>query len=85
MHQEQSGFGDNAVATLQANASIPEGIGIEGFYKVECRDAQGNLKWDEAFPNLVVAVDVVTFDGVRPDELDAANTAVPRTAEPPTV
>ena len=56
MHKEQSGFGDNAVATLQANASIPEGMGIEGFYKVECRDAQGNLKWDEAFPNLVVAV-----------------------------
>ena len=56
MHKEHSGFGDNAVATLQANASIPEGMGIEGFYKVECRDAQGNLKWDEAFPNLVVAV-----------------------------
>jgi hypothetical protein len=56
MHKEHSGFGDNAVATLQANASIPEGMGIEGFYKVECRDAQGNLKWDEAFPNLVVAI-----------------------------
>jgi len=56
MHKEHSGFGDNAVATLQANASIPEGMGIEGFYKVECRDAQGNLKWDEEFPNLVVAV-----------------------------
>lgn len=56
MHKETSGFGDNAVATLQANASIPEGMGIEGFYKVECRDAQGNLKWNEEFPNLVVAV-----------------------------
>ena len=56
MHKEHSGFGDNAVATLQANASIPEGMGIEGFYKVECRDAQGNLKWNDEFPNLVVAV-----------------------------
>jgi hypothetical protein len=56
MHKEHSGFGDNAVATLQANASIPEGMGIEGYYQVECRDAQGNLKWDEAFPNLVVAI-----------------------------
>ena len=56
MHKETSGFGDNAVATLQANASIPEGMGVEGFYHVECRDAQGNLKWDEEFPNLVVAV-----------------------------
>jgi len=56
MLKETSGFGDNAVATLQANASIPEGMGIEGFYQVECRDAQGNLKWNEEFPNLVVAV-----------------------------
>ncbi len=56
MHKEHSGFGDNAVATLQANASIPEGMGIEGFYKVECHDAQGNLKWNDEFPNLVVAV-----------------------------
>ena len=56
MHKEQSGFGDNAVATLQANASIPEGMGIEGYYQVECRDAQGNLKWNDEFPNLVVAI-----------------------------
>ena len=32
-----------------------------------------------------VAVEVVTFDGVEPEEVDAANTAVPRTAEPLTV
>jgi hypothetical protein len=56
MQNELSNFGDHAVATLQANASIPEGMGIDGYYKVECRDAQGNLKWDEAFPNLVVAI-----------------------------
>ena len=54
--KEKQGFGDNAVATLQANANIPEGMGVEGFYHVECRDAAGNLKWDESFPNLVVAV-----------------------------
>jgi hypothetical protein len=28
----------------------------EGHYHVVCRDAQGNLKWEEEFPNLVVAV-----------------------------
>jgi hypothetical protein len=56
MHKEKSGFGDNAVATMQANAVIPEGMGIEGYYHVECRDAEGNLKWNEEFPNLVVAV-----------------------------
>jgi hypothetical protein len=56
MQKELSNFGDHAVATLQANASIPEGMGVDGYYKVECRDAHGNLKWNEAFPNLVVAV-----------------------------
>jgi hypothetical protein len=54
MHKEFGSCGDNAVATLQTNASIPEGMGVEGFYHVECRDAQGNLKWTEEFPNLVV-------------------------------
>jgi hypothetical protein len=56
MHKEYQGFGDSAVATLQANVTIPEGMGVEGHYHVECRDAQGNLKWEEKFPNLVVAV-----------------------------
>jgi hypothetical protein len=56
MTNEKASCGDNAVATLQANVTIPEGMGVEGFYKVECRDAAGNLKWDEEFPNLVVAV-----------------------------
>jgi hypothetical protein len=56
MMKEKQGFGDYAVATLQANANIPEGMGVEGFYQVECRDAAGNLKWEEQFPNLVVAV-----------------------------
>ena len=56
MHKEIQGFGDNAIATLQANAIIPEGMGVDGQYIVECRDAAGNLKWNEEFPNLVVAV-----------------------------
>jgi hypothetical protein len=55
MHKETGSCGDYAVATLQANANIPEGMGIDGYYHVECRDAQGNLKWTEEFPNLVVA------------------------------
>jgi hypothetical protein len=56
MTNELASCGDNAVATLQANASIPEGMGVDGHYYVECRDANGNLKWTEEFPNLVVAV-----------------------------
>ena len=55
MQKEISGFGDSAEITMQANAVIPEGMGVEGHYYVECRDADGNLKWEEKFPNLVVA------------------------------
>jgi len=56
MQKELSNFGDHAEITMQANAVIPEGMGVEGYYKVECRDANGNLKWNEEFPNLVVAI-----------------------------
>jgi len=55
MHNELAGSGDNAIATLQANVTIPEGMGVDGHYHVECRDVNGNLKWTEEFPNLVVA------------------------------
>ena len=56
MHKEKQGFGDSAVATLQAKADGQETVSIAGYYHVECRDAAGNLKWEEEFPNLVVAV-----------------------------
>jgi len=56
MTNETQGCGDYAVATLNANAKVPEGMGIEGWYHVVCHDANGNLKWEENFPNLVVAV-----------------------------
>ena len=54
--REQGGFGDQATITLNAGAKANETVGIEGVYKVECRDKDGNLKWEDSFPNLVVAV-----------------------------
>ena len=56
MTNEKASCGDNSVTTMQANVTIPEGMGVEGFYQVECRDSAGNLKWNEEFPNLVTAV-----------------------------
>ena len=53
--KEVQGFGDQAIATLQTNAIVPEGMGVEGHYHVVCRDKDGNIKWEEEFPNLVVA------------------------------
>jgi len=56
MTNETQGFGDNALVTLQANAQVPEGMGIEGWYHVVCHDKDGNFKWEDRFPNLVVAI-----------------------------
>lgn len=56
MTKELSNFGDHAVASLQANVVGSETVGIEGSYHVVCRDAAGNVKWEDQFPNLVNAV-----------------------------
>lgn len=55
MSNELSNFGDHAVVSMQANAVIPEGMGVEGSWHVVCHDKDGNFKWEESFPNLVVA------------------------------
>lgn len=56
MFKEKQGFGDSAIATLQTNGMADESVGIAGYYHVECRDAEGNVKWTEEFPNLVNAI-----------------------------
>jgi hypothetical protein len=55
MHKEKQGFGDQATITLNAGANSNEVLGVEGHYHVVCHDKNGNLKWEEKFPNLVVA------------------------------
>ena len=56
MSIEKSNFGDAASASVTRGAQHDETLGIQGSYHVECRDAEGNLKWEESFPNLVTAV-----------------------------
>jgi hypothetical protein len=56
MMKEQQGFGDIIEATLGTSGAVSETVGIEGSYHVECRDAEGKLKWEETIPNLVNAV-----------------------------
>jgi len=56
MHKEKQGFGDSAIATLNTNAISAEDMGVHGHYHVVCRDKDGNIKWEEEFPNLVVAI-----------------------------
>jgi hypothetical protein len=56
MQKEIASCGDKAEISLQANVAGTETVGIDGHYHVECRDADGNVKWTESFPNLVNAV-----------------------------
>lgn len=56
MTKEFIASGDHAVATFQANAVTNEEVVSGGFYQVECRDKDGNLKWEDKFENLVNAV-----------------------------
>lgn len=56
MQKEFASCGDKAEITLQAGAAQSETVGIEGVYHVVCRDSEGNIKWEDNFPNLVNAV-----------------------------
>ena len=56
MSNEISNFGDHAEVSMQTKAAGHESVGIEGSYHVVCRDADGNIKWEDEFPNLVNAV-----------------------------
>ena len=56
MHKELQGFGDMAEVSYGASVVSGESVGIEGYYHVECRDKDGNFKWEESFPNLVNAI-----------------------------
>jgi hypothetical protein len=55
MIREQNGFGDSAIATLNTNAISAETVGVEGYWHAVCHDKDGNFKWEDKFPNLVVA------------------------------
>ena len=56
MIKETQGSGDFASIQLNAGAVTNETFGVEGHYTVTCRDKDGNLKWEESFPNQVVQI-----------------------------
>ena len=45
---------DVATSSLIAGGSAADSASAKGVYKIQCHDAQGNLKWEAAAPNLVV-------------------------------
>lgn len=56
MLTESGGFGDKAIATLSTRTASVDDSMIAGHYHVLCKDKDGNITWEEKFPNLVVAV-----------------------------
>jgi hypothetical protein len=53
---ERGNAQDGAGASVGKSVSIGEKAGAEGFYTVECRDKDGNLKWRDTIENTVVTV-----------------------------
>ena len=47
---------DTTASSLTAGSSAAESASAKGRYKIQCHDAQGNLKWEDIAPNLVVNV-----------------------------
>ena len=54
MLAENSKAVDTVAASLSRLAGSAEVASAKGVYTLECRDAQGNLKWSEVISNLVV-------------------------------
>ena len=45
---------DVATSSLIAGGFATDSASAKGVYKIQCHDAQGNLKWEASAPNLVV-------------------------------
>lgn len=54
MYTEKSSAQDVVSAGIAVRPQSAEGVGAGGVYTVECRDANGNVKWSDSFHNLVV-------------------------------
>lgn len=50
---EYANANESLGAALTRGAAFTEGAWAEGIYKVECRNANGDLKWTEEFKNVV--------------------------------
>lgn len=64
MSLEKAKAADTAAGGLIANSGSAEGAKATGKYFIECFDKDGNLKWAEETPNLVVNVGLQYMAGV---------------------
>ena len=55
---EKSSAGDTIGAQVATTRGADEMAAAHGIFTVECRDAEGNLRWSDKFPNTVVNVGI---------------------------
>jgi hypothetical protein len=53
-HKDTINLADGAGAGLVARHEVNDFVGVAGKFIVTCRDAEGNIRWEDGFPNLVV-------------------------------
>lgn len=53
---DKSNLHDSVSGGIIGNTGIIEKAGVHGLFKIECRDKDGNLKWEDHFCNLVTTV-----------------------------
>ena len=56
MFNEKVKSQDTAASSLTAGSSTADSASAKGVYKIQCHDKDGNLKWEDEAPNLVVNV-----------------------------
>lgn len=56
MLTDKSKAADEAQCAVASNTGATDGIKAGGVFTIQCRDKDGNLKWETATPNLVVNV-----------------------------
>lgn len=54
MQIEKSKAEEQVSCTVERHSSVSAGAAAAGVFRMECFDKDGNLKWTEEFPNLVV-------------------------------
>lgn len=54
MLSEKAKPSDAVTALIEQNGGLADHMTAKGVYKVQCHDAEGNLKWEEESHNLVV-------------------------------
>ena len=71
----KSTMADSIQAGVGKTASSTEQSGFGGVFTVTCYDANGNLKWEDEFHNLVVNVGLQYLNDVFFDSLGSTYTA----------